>query len=355
MKTNAEHNPKGNFISQFFSKLFKEYIMYVLLVVLIVFFAVNKSSFLSLANLLLIINQNVYLIVIGVGITMIMLAGALDLSIGYQVSIVSVVMGLMAQSGKSTPVVILTGIALAVVLSTINGVIYARLKVFPFIITLATQYMFYGASYLLSESKSFRSFDDAFCFLGKTKFAFTLAGKTINFPLGILVMCVIVAIGAFILNRTYFGRNIYALGSNPDAVKLSGVNVAAMRVKVFALAGVFFALGSILIIGRTGSSSSSTGQGAEFAVMAGAMLGGIKMGGGGGKMNNMVLGILIIGVLNNGMTLMNWGEYWQNVAMGGALLLAITLDTLQTERVIKRAKMVAGTPPTENPTSGCKE
>lgn len=325
----------------------KDYVMYFVLIILIIVFSILCKStgvnFMSLTNLSNIVYQNMYLVVIGVGITIIMLAGAMDLSTGYQVSTISVVMGLMAKSGVEFILIILTGLVLGVVLGAVNGAIYARLKVFPFVITLAVQYVLHGITYLLSDSKTLRDFDSGFKFLGQTKFKLT---DSYSLPLALLILALLVLIGSFILNKTYFGRNIYALGSNPDAVALSGVSVAKMRVLVFAVAGIFVALGSFLNASRLGSVGSQTGVGAEFTVMAGAMLGGIKMGGGGGKMSNMVVGVLIIGVLNNGMNLLNVDQNWQYVAMGVVLLLAIVLDTLQTESAAKRAKMVAGQPPT---------
>ncbi len=330
------------------STILRDYIMYIVLLFLIIIFAVaTGGTFLNPQNLINVVNQNVYLLIVGVGITFIMLSGGLDLSTGYQISTIAVVMGLMAKNGYSTFLIIIAAFVLGIFLGTINGAIYARLKVFPFMITLATQYILNGVTYLLSNSKTFRTFDDPFKFLGGYNFSFKLGADSITFPIGILVMFIIISLGAFILNKTYFGRNIYALGSNPDAVVLSGVSLGKMRVLVFAVAGVFVALGAIMCAGRIGASSSGTGIGAEFTVMAGAMLGGIKMGGGGGKMNNMVVGMLIIGLLNNGMNLMNLNQYWQYVAMGVVLLLAITLDTLQTESTAKRAKLVAGQPPVE--------
>lgn len=314
----------------------------VMLVLIIVSGIITQGSFFTPANLINIVNQNVYLLVIGVGVTLIMLSGALDLSVGYQISTVAVIMGLLAKSGMNTFMIIVIGIACGVIFSTINGLIYARLKIFPFIITLATQYVLNGVTYLLSNSKTLRDFDESFKFLGSFKIKLS---ATFGFPIGIFAMIILVLVGSFILNKTYFGRNIYALGSNPDAVALSGVSVGKMRVLVFAVAGVFFALAAILLAGRTGATSSGSGVGSEFTAMAGAMLGGIKMGGGGGKMNNMVVGILIIGLLNNVMTLMGWNQYYQYVALGIVLLFAITLDTLQTESAAKRAKMVVGQAP----------
>lgn len=192
-------------------------------------------------------------------------------------------------------------------------------------------------------SKTYRDLSEGFKILG---------GYNINLGFGslksgVIVMIVMVAIGSFILNKTYFGRNVYALGSNPDAVALSGVSVAKMRILIFALAGFFFGVAQVVNVGKIGSVNNSMGIGAEFTVMAGAMLGGIKMGGGGGKMSNMVIGVLIIAVLNSGMNFLNLNQYWQYVVLGVVLLAAVTMDTLQTRAAANAAKRLPGQPPLE--------
>ena len=324
------------------SSFFRDYIMYFILLLLVIAFSIGTGgSFLRPQNLVNIINQNVYLLVVGVGIAFIMLGGAIDLSTGYQISTISVIMGLLAQRGVGSIVIILAGIVAGIVLGALNGVIFARLKVFPFIITLATQYILYGVSFELSNAKTLREFENAFTFLGKK----AVSIGSFSLPIAILIMIIIVAAGAFILNKTYFGRNIYALGSNPVAVALSGVSVGKTRIMVFSAAGIFVALGAFLNASRIGAVSSQSGVGAEFTVMAGAMLGGIKMGGGGGKINNMVVGVIIIGLLNNGMTILNWSQNLKNISLGVILLMAITIDRLQTESAERRAKLVAGKPP----------
>jgi ribose transport system permease protein len=332
------------------NNIFKELTMVFVLIGLLVVFAVlckvtQGRNFISFANLLNILGQNAYLVVIGVGITFIMLGGGMDLSTGYLISTVGIAMAIMNSSGLGFIPTIVLGIALAVAISALNGVVYAWLKVFPFIITLATQYVLNGTTYLLTGgvSKTFRSLSDGFKFLGGANVI--SFGSGANLKSGIIVMIIMVIIGAFILNKTHFGRNVYALGSNPEAVALSGVSVAKMRVAVFALAGFFFGVAQIINIGRVGAVTNSMGVGTEFTVMAGAMLGGVKMGGGGGKMSNMVVGVLIIGVLNSGMNFLNMNQYWQYVALGVVLLAAIILDTLQAENVQKRAKLVTGQDP----------
>lgn len=323
--------------------------MLLVLVVLIALFsvlgpAVAGRSFFNFPNLLTMLNQNAYLVILGVGITFIMLGGGMDLSTGFLISTVGMVMALL-EGSTNAAVAIICGILLAVLLSAFNGVMYSWLRVFPFIITLGTQYILNGVTYLLTGG------------ISKTAYVSTamknIGGLNIRLgsgalKTGVLVMIAAVLVGSFILNKTYFGRNVYALGSNPDAVALSGVSVAKMRIAIFALAGVFFGIGQVVNIGTTGGAvNQGLGIGAEFTVMAGAMLGGIKMGG-GGKMSNMVIGVLIIGVLDYGMSFLNINQYWKYVVLGIALLAAVTIDTLQTRAAENAAKKVTGQAPTES-------
>ena len=325
----------------------KDYMMLIVLVVIYAIFCilgpvVAGRSFLTLPNFLTMINQNAYLVIIGVGITFIMLGGGMDLSTGYIISTVCVSMALLANSAN-TAVAVIVGLILATALSAFNGVMYSWLKVFPFIITLATQYVLNGVTYLLTGGMSKTNYvPDAFKHIG----GYNISIGSSAIKTAVLVMIVMVIIGSFILNKTYFGRNIYALGSNPEAVALSGVSVAKMRILVFAVAGLFFGVAAVVSVGSSGGAvNQGLGVGTEFTVMAGAMLGGVKMGGGGGKMSNMVIGVLIIGLLNYGMTFLNLNQYWQYVVLGIVLLAAVIMDTMQTRAAENAAKKVTGTAP----------
>ena len=334
-----------------FSGYLKDYMMLLVLIALLAAFGIlcpmiTGRSFISLPNLMNVLGQNAYQVIIGVGITFIMLGGAMDLSTGYLISTVGISMALINNASGNFLVTFLCGILLAVLLSAFNGVMYSWLKVFPFIITLAMQYVLNGATYLLSGgmTRTYQGLSPWFKIIGGYNIPF-IGGSYLKS--GVLVMILMVAIGSFILNKTYFGRNVYALGSNPDAVALSGVSVAKMRIAIFALAGFFFGVAQVVNIGKIGSVNNSMGVGAEFTVMAGAMLGGVKMGGGGGKMSNMVIGVLIISVLNSGMNFLNINQYWQYVALGVVLLAAVTMDTLQTRAAENAAKKVSGQAPSQ--------
>jgi len=331
------------------SAYIKDSIMLLVLIGLLIVFSilgpvVAGRAFFNLPNLLTMLNQNAYLVILGVGITFIMLGGGMDLSTGFLISTVGVCMALIEKS-SSMAVALVCGILLAVLLSAFNGVMYSWLRVFPFIITLGTQYILNGATYLLTGGISKTNYvSNAFKLIG----GYNIQIGNGALKTGVLIMIAMVILGSFILNKTYFGRNVYALGSNPDAVALSGVSVAKMRIAIFALAGLFFGIAQVVNIGASGGAvNQGLGIGAEFTVMAGAMLGGIKMGGGGGKMSNMVVGVLIIGLLDYGMSFLNINQYWKYVVLGVALLAAIILDTLQTRAALNAAKRVQGQPPAE--------
>lgn len=336
MKEKTAAGDQGKHVVSFL----KAHVMYVVLVVLILFFATQSDRFFQMSNFRNIVNQSSYYIIVGVGIALIMLSGGIDLSVGYQMSLIGVVLGaLMTQADLPILLVLLIGSVLGCAMSLLNGLLFAHLGVFPFVITLATQYVFYGISYTLSGSQTYTGFSDGFKIIGQ--------GYLGPIPVPIIIMAVIVIIGSVILNKTYFGRYIYALGSNAEAVKLAGVQGNKIRLAVYALAGLFTAIGTIVYISRTGSASSTMGPGTEFTLISSALLGGIKMGGGGGKMSSMVVGVLILTVIQNGMQMMQMDTYQQYIVKGIVLIIAIWIDTAQTKRVVKQAKIVQGTPPAD--------
>ena len=318
----------------------KSHIMYLVLLIIILFFATQSDRFLTGSNIRNIINQSSYYIIIGVGVALIMLSGGIDLSIGYQMSLLGVVMGLlMSSTSLPLPAVLLIAVLLGCAMSLLNGILFVKIGVFPFVITLATQYVFNGLSYKVSNSQTFVSFPDAFKVIGQ--------GYVGPIPIAVIIMVIIVLIGSILLNRTYVGRYIYAMGNNAEAVKLAGASVGKLRLLVYFIAGIFTAIGTIVYISRTGSASSSMGPGTEFTLIAGALLGGIKMGGGGGKMNSIVLGVLILTVIQNGMQMIQMDQYSQYVIKGIVLIAAIWFDAGQTRRVLKQAKLVKGPPPAD--------
>jgi ribose/xylose/arabinose/galactoside ABC-type transport system permease subunit len=205
------------------------------------------------------------------------------------------------------------------------------LKVHPLIVTLGTMTVYQGASYIISNSKQIMNLPAAFKFIGQ--------GYVFGFvPVSVILMIAVVAAASFLLNMTYFGRYVYALGSNEGAAHLAGVDVKKMKMLVFTLCGLLVAAASMVLFARTGSAASSTGPGTEFTCMTAAVLGGISFKGGEGKMWGVVTGVLILGILSNGMQLVGMNQYAQYVVKGLTLLAAVGFDTYQKASAMKARK-----------------
>ena len=300
----------------------KELTLVIVLFVLLLLFYCFAPKFMTIENIKNILVQNAYIIVSSIGMAFVIIGGGIDLSVGYQISLVGVITTISIQ-WFHLPVwcSVLIGLMTGTLLGAINGFLSVKLQVHPMVITLATMAIYQGISYIITNSNSIYGLPDSFKFIGQ--------GKILGIPVSIIIT-VIVLIGAtFFLSKTYPGRYIYALGGNGEAARLSGVNTSAMRVIAFAICGFFVAVASILLVSRSGSMNSSVGAGTEFSCITAAVLGGVSMAGGEGKVWKVCVGAIILGVLSNGMQFVGLGVYPQYVAKGIILMAAISFDTYQ--------------------------
>lgn len=301
----------------------RKYAILFVLIGLIAFFSILSPYFLTVQNLTNIFVQNSYVIIAAVGLSFVMISGGMDLSIGYQMSVVGVVTAAcMMWLAIPVPVSILIGILAGVVMGLLNGFASVTLKVHSLIITLGSMTVFQGASYIISQQSAIINLPPSFKYFGQGY----IAGSV---PVSVLLMLATVAIGSFILNITSVGRMIYAIGGNEDAAYLSGIPVTKVKVLVYALCSFFVAVAAIVLFARSGSAASSTGPGTEFTCITAAVLGGISFKGGEGKMWGLVTGVLILGVLANGMQLIGLNTYAQYIVKGLVLLAAVGFDTYQ--------------------------
>ncbi len=314
----------------------KVYAILFVLVGLIVLFSILSPFFFTQENLTNIFVQQSYVIIAAVGLSFVMISGGMDLSIGYQISVVGVTTAaLIRWVGLPFPLCLAIGLAMGTFLGAFNGWISVRLKVHTLIVTLGTMTIFQGLSYIVSRQSVILNLPPAYKFFGQ--------GYLFGFlPFSVVLMIACVAIASFVLNYTWFGRHIYGVGSNEETARLSGVNVKAVRMLVFSICGFFVAVSSMVLFGRSGSASSSTGPGVEFTAMTAAILGGVSFKGGEGKMWGLVTGVLILGVLSNGMQLVGLNTYVQYIVKGFVLLLAVGFDLLQKENLAKVARRALG-------------
>ena len=303
----------------------KKYGIYLALAVLMVFFSAVSESFLNPDNLFNVARQISMLGIAAVGMSFVLLLGGIDLSIGSQITLVNIVAALlMVKAGIHPAFACLVSLAMSSTVGFINGWIVANIKMPPLIVTLASMTMLEGLAFIICGGIPIFGFPKSFAIIGQ--------GYLGPVPVPVIIMVVVLAIGAFILNETFFGRWFYAVGGNEEAANLSGINVKQVKYLVYTLSGLFAGIAGIVMLSRTNSGQALAGKNFEFDVLTACVLWGVSVTGGSGKISNVVAGILILGVLSNGMVLMNVTQYSQMLIKGAVLLVAVGFDCFQKQR-----------------------
>jgi ribose transport system permease protein len=312
------------------SGLRKYTVMFVLLI-LMVLFSFSSPYFLTVRNLNNIIVQNTYFIIVAIGLSFVMIGGGIDLSVGYQMSLVGVVTAMMmVVYGLPAWVAILVGLLLGSILGFINGLIVSNIKIFPLIATLATSIVFQGFSYLISKANTFRSYPSEFLMLTR--------GNIFGIPFDVILALVLAIIVGIVYSHTVFGFRLMALGGNEEATRLTGINIRRMKITLYTLCGLFTAIGTMVMISKANTTNSSFGPGTEFIVLTAAIVGGISFMGGEGNIPALISGVFILAVIGNGMQLAGWGTYAQFIVRGVILLGAVTFDEYQRRNRIFKQK-----------------
>jgi len=294
-------------------------ILLALLAVVSVFSALTPYFF-SLSNLTNIVVQSSITGIISVGMTLVIILGGIDLSVGSLVALVGVVITTIMVNGVSVGLAILLGILIGAIVGLFNGSMISRLGLQPFIVTLGSMSLLRGAALVYSHgdpifkvSKEFRSI---------------FAGTILGMPGPIFYLILVSAIGFFILNFTRYGVYIKAVGGSEEASKMSGVDIAWTKTFTYILSGIFTALAALVMVGRLGAAEPIAGSGFELDAIAATAIGGTSMSGGKGNIPGTILGALILGTLRNGLTLMNVQSFYQVLASGSIILIAVTIDKL---------------------------
>lgn len=300
---------------------------WVLLIISCIIFSFFSENFFTLRNALNILNQNAYVIIAAYGISFIMMSGGMDLSIGYMMSVTGVLSALMmGKLGIPLPLTIMLTVAVTVVMSVLSTLISHKLGIPRMFVSFGTMTVYQGLSFIISQSKTISGLTPGYKFIGQG----TLLGT--NFTFALLLTIILGVLVSFILNKTYFGRYVFALGGNADAARLAGINVKKIEIYIAALAGLFLGIASLVLTSRVGSAAANTAVGTEFTVITGLLLGGVSIRGGEGKINGCIAGILLVGLLGNGMQLAGMNVYWQYVAKGAIMLGTIGFDTYQMKK-----------------------
>ena len=316
--------------------ILKKNVPFLILIFLLVLFTFIAPNFMTFGNLRTLIRQISFAGISAVGLMFVMISGGIDLSIGSQIVFSNVLLAIMMVDWKLPPAVAIPLILLVGTgLGAINGFLCIKLNIHPLIITLGTSAIFKGMGYIINQSRNIMGFPDSFRWFGQ--------GFVWGIPVPVIVMIIVALIGSFILTKTYFGRQIFALGGNEEAARLAGVNITRMKVILFMICGFISSITTVLLLSRVFAGQTITGQGLEFDCLTAALLGGVSFKGGEGNVFGLMVGMLIIGVLNNAMQLATFPDFSQTVVKGSVLLIAVAFDVYQKNRRAKEtvAKVAA--------------
>lgn len=303
------------------------------LIVLAVGFSLASPYFRTFDNFVGILLATAVNGVLGLGVTFVIITAGIDLSVGTVLTFSAVMTGVfITNMGLPVPLGILGGILSGALAGLINGVVISRMKIPPFIATLGMLYATKGLSLVISELKPIY-FNDTPSF--REMAMGSLLGKVIpgfEIPNAVLIMFGAAIIAHLILSRTILGRYTFALGSNEEATRLSGVNVAAWKTAVYTLCGLFSGLGGVLMASRLNSAQPALGAGYELDAIAAVVIGGTSLSGGEGSILGTIIGAFIISVLTNGLRILSVPQEWQMVVTGSIVVLAVFLDILRRRR-----------------------
>ncbi|WP_348944966.1 ribose ABC transporter permease [Chitinibacter sp. FCG-7] len=290
------------------------------LLVLVAGLAITSPDFMTVGNLLNVFRQVSINALIAFGMTLVILLGGIDLSVGSILALSSVLTALMLSHGIDPVVATSVGVLAGAGMGMVNGLIISKGKVAPFIATLGTMTILRGLSLVFSEGRPITGLNSDF-------FAMLGGGYVAGFiPVPVILMLVMFAVFWFVLKRTVFGRHVYAVGGNEEAAALSGIKTDRIKIWVYTLSGAMAATAGMILTSRLNSAQPTAGTGYELDAIAAVVLGGTSLTGGRGWIFGTLVGALLIGILNNGLNLLGVSSFYQQVIKGVVILLAVLLD-----------------------------
>jgi ribose transport system permease protein len=279
--------------------------------------SIISDSFLSIYNITNILRQTSIISIIGFGMTLVILTGGIDLSVGSTFALSAVIMASIVKAGN--PILgIIVALLVGSAIGALNGIIISKGKIQPFIVTLAMMAIARSLTLGFTEGIPISGFSSGFRFLGR--------GDFLGIPMPIIIMFIVFFITYYILKKTRLGLYTYSIGGNEEATKLSGVNVDKYKIIIYMISGLFSAISAIILTARLNSAQPTFGTGYELDAIATVVLGGASLAGGYGGVFGTLFGALLLGTINNGMNLLNVSPYYQDAVKGVIILIAVLLE-----------------------------
>ncbi|MHA6644022.1 ABC transporter permease [Mesorhizobium sp. A623] len=335
------------------AKLLLEGRAFFALIVIIIVFSLLSPYYFSLANFLTMASHVAIFGILAIGMLLVILNAGIDLSVGSTLGLAGVVAGFLMQ-GVALPafgiilyppvwVVVVLTCALGAFVGLINGVLISRFKVPAFVATLGVMYMARGVALLMTNGLTYNNLGGK-PELGNTGFDRLGFDRLFGVPTGVVVLAVLAILGSILLNRTAFGRWLYASGGNERAAELSGVPVKAVQVTVYVLAGICAAIAGLILSSQLTSAGPTAGNTYELTAIAAVVIGGASLMGGRGTMRGTMLGAFVIGFLSDGLVIIGISAYWQTVFTGAVIVFAVMLNAVQYRRRGKPSGSTGGQP-----------
>lgn len=310
-------------------KIFKEYALIGFLFLLCVVIVMVEPRFLSRSNLTNVLIQVSINAFIATGMTFILLTGGIDLSVGAVCALTGIVGAMLIKliPGAGVPIMLVISILLSIVAAVICGgfssILICKFKVAPFIATLAMLNIARGICFILTNSKPIYGLPENFTWIGQ--------GYMGPIPFIVILTVVVLLVSHIVLSKTAYGRHVYAVGSNEEVAKLSGISSWKIKTSVYMICSGLSAFAGICLSSKIGTAQPGAAEGYELFAIAAAVMGGTNLSGGYGGITNTIVGIIAIGIINNGLSLMQVNSYWQKVAMGLIVAFAVIMDRLKVK------------------------
>jgi ribose/xylose/arabinose/galactoside ABC-type transport system permease subunit len=303
-----------------FNNIFNKYGIFIAFLLICLLLSYFSSQFLTVSNWAIIITQVSINALLAFGVTFVIITGGIDLSVGSIVAVAGVVAAIIA-SNPDLPLIfpVLAGLLTGLAFGLVNGFIITQSKIAPFIVTLGMMTIGRGLALILSKGRPISNLSDSFNFIG--------GGDLWGVPFPIIILLVFFLISYVLLKKTVFGRYVYAIGGNEQAAFASGINVKKIKLLVYGICGLLAGLAGILLTARITTGQPNAGAGFELDAIAAAIIGGTSTKGGTGTIVGTLIGALMIGVINNGLDLLNVSSYYQQVIMGSIIIGAVLLDS----------------------------
>ncbi len=309
-------------------QLVRKYMIFALLVLVMIIFSIGSQYFLTVSNLINVLRQSSVNGIVCVGMCFVMLTGGIDLSVGAVLGLSAVTCAsMMAKLGFHPVFAVVLALVIGAVVGFVNGLLINNIGIPALIATLGTMTSLRGLCFILTGGLPVYGFTNAFGVIGKGYIGFI--------PVPVIIMVVVLTAGAYVLNKTKYGRYLYAVGGNREASRLSGIPVDKVMIATYTLSGLLAAIAGVVELSRFSSGNPSAGDGYEMDAITSVVLGGISVSGGEGKFYGVIAGIFLMSILSNGLVMMNVQSYWQQLIKGLVLIFAVGVDALSKKAKTK--------------------